>query len=281
VIDIRHVKQTPALVILRRLLADISGLLAQPVLELLVRRRANLLAHGKYGLLLLLRELRRLLLIYDLLLDDGLAILVLLVLVHDVRPGVEILLALVAPGTLDLEALVSRGGEAARLSHSPEVVIGEAERPILESGLIIVLTLIGDLGTLAFLELRRRDHAISPSTLTLVILTVDMGTDHSRQVGWLVGAGTTEVAAWALLGSSVVLGPIYLYHWCPLGVSVLVGPRLPLHVDRLSPPFAPILSRGIPPLRVLLTGLLDLRLLLADAVPDDSNAVLYANRPVL
>jgi hypothetical protein len=281
VIDIRHVKQTPALVILRRFLAHVSGLLAQPVLELLVRGRAYLLAHGKYGLLLLLRQLRRLLLIYDLLLDDGLAILVLLVLIHDVRPRVEILLALVAPGTLHLEALVCRGGEAARLGHSPEVVIGEAERPILESGLVIVLTLVGDLGTLAFLELRRRDHAISPSTLTLVILTVDMGTDHSCQVGWLVGTGTSEVAPWALLGSSVVLGPIYLYHWCPLGVSVLVGPRLPLHVDRLSPPFAPILSRGIPPLRVLLTGLLDLRLLLADAVPDDSNAVLYANRPVL
>ena len=225
--------------------------------------------------------MRRLLLIYDLLLDDGLAVLVLLVLVHDVRPGVEILLTLVAPGTLDLEALVCRGGEAARLSHSPEVVIGEAERPILESGLVIVLTLIGDLGTLAFLELRRRDHAISPSTLTLVILPVDMSTDHSRQVGRLVGAGTSEVAAWTLLGSSVVLGPINLYHGCPLGVSVLIGPRLPLHVDGLSPPFAAVLPRGIPPLRVLVTGLLDLRLLLADAVPDDSDAILYANRPVL
>ena len=225
--------------------------------------------------------MRRLLLIYDLLLDDGLAVLVLLVLVHDVRPGVEILLALVAPGTLDLEALVSRGGEAARLSHSPEVVIGEAERPILESGLVIVLTLVGDLATLAFLELRRRDHAISPSTLTLVILPVYMGTDHTRQVGRLVGAGTSEVAAWTLLGSSVVLGPINLYHRCPLGVSVLIGPRLPLHVDGLSPPFAAVLPRGIPPLRVLVTGLLDLRLLLADAVPDDSDAILYANRPVL
>jgi hypothetical protein len=281
VIDIRHVEQTAALVILRRLLAHLSGLLAQPVLELLVRGRAYLLAHGKYGLLLLLRQLRRLLLIYDLLLDDGLAVLVLLVLVHDVRSGVEILLALVAPGTLDLEALVSRGGEAARLSHSPEVVIGEAERPILESGLVIVLTLIGQLGTLAFLKLRRRDHAISPSTLTLVILPVDMGTDHTCQVGRLVGAGAPEVAPWTLLGSSVVLRPINLYHWCPLGVSVLIGPRLPLHVDRLSASFATILSRGIPPLRVLLTGLLDLYLLLAYAVPDDSDAILYANRPVL
>jgi hypothetical protein len=225
--------------------------------------------------------LRRLLLIYDLLLDDGLAVLVLLVLVHDVRPGVEILLTLVAPGTLYLEALVCGGGEAARLSHSPEVVIGEAERPILESGLVIVLTLVGDLATLAFLELRRRDHAISPSTLTLVILPVYMSTDHTRQVGRLVGAGTSEVVAWTLLGSSVVLGPINLYHGCPLGVSVLIGPRLPLHVDGLSPPFAAVLPRGIPPLRVLVTGLLDLRLLLADAVPDDSDAILYANRPVL
>jgi len=281
VIDIRHVKQTPALVILWRFLAHLSRFLAQPVLELLVRWRAYLLAHGKYGLLLLLRQLRRLLQIYDLLLDDGLAILVLLILVHDVRPGVEILLALVAPGTLHLETLVCRRGEAARLGHSPEVVIGEAERPILESGLIIVLTLVGDLGTLAFLELRRRDHAISPSTLTLVILPVDMGTDHTCQVRRLVGAGTSEVAARALLGSSVVLRPIYLYHWRPLGVSVLIGPRLPLHVDGLSPPFAAVLSRGIPPLRFLLTGLLYLRLLLAYAVPDDSDAVLYANRPVL
>jgi hypothetical protein len=190
-----------------------------------VRRRANLIPHGKYGLLLLLWQLRRLLLIYDLLLDNRLAILVLLVLVHDVRPGVEILLALIAPGTFNFEALVIRGGEAARLSHSPEIVIGEAERPILEGGLIIVLTLIGDLGTLSFLELRLRDDSISPSTLTLVILPVDMGADHSCQVGRLVGAGTSEVAAWALLGSSVVLGSINLYHRCPLGISVLICPR--------------------------------------------------------
>ena len=156
-----------------------------------MRWRANLIPHGKYGLLLLLWQLRRLLLIYDLLLDNRLAILVLLVLVHDVRPGVEILLALIAPGTFYLEALVIRGSEAARLSHSPEVVIGEAQCPILEGGLIIVLTLIGDLGTLTFLELRLRDDAISPSTLTLVILPVDMGADHSGQVGRLVCAGAT------------------------------------------------------------------------------------------
>jgi hypothetical protein len=175
--------------------------------------------------LLLLWQLRCLLLIYDLLLNNRLTVLVLLVLVHDVRPGVEILLTLIAPGTLNFEALVIRRCEATRLSHSPKVVIGKAECPILESSLIIVLTLIGDLCTLSFLELRLRNDAISPSTLTLVILPVDMGADHSCQVGWLVGAGTSEVAAWALLGSSVILGPINLYHRCSLGISVLICPR--------------------------------------------------------
>ena len=192
-----------------------------------MRRWANLIAHGKHGLLLLLRQLRSVLLNYDLLLNNRLAILlVLLVLVHDVRSGVEILLALIAPCTFNFEALVIRGrSEPTSLSHSPEVVIGEAECPILESTLIIVLTLIG-LCTLSFLELRLRDDTISPPNLTLVILPVDMGADHSCQVRRLVGPGTSEVATTCdLLGSSVVLSPINLYHWCSLRVSALIWPR--------------------------------------------------------
>ena len=221
-----------------------------------MRWRANLITHGKDGLLLLLWQLRCLLLICDLLLNNRLTILVLLVLVHDVCPRVEILLALVAPGTFNFEALVVRGSEATRLSHPPEVVICEAECPILERSLIIFLTLIGYLGTQSFLELRLGDDPICSSTLALVILPVDMGADHSCQVWWLVGASASEVAAWAFLGSSIVLGPIDLNHRCSLRISAFMSHRRHLHVDGLSSSFAAILSPCIPPLRILLIHLL-------------------------
>ena len=176
-IYVRNVKQTYPVIYLGRLLTDISRLLAEAILELLVGWRTHLVCHCHYRLLLFLRDLRCILLNDDLFLNDGLTILILLILIHNISStGMEILLTLVAPCTFNTKPLVISGSEPACLCNAAEVIIGEAKGPIFESSLVIVLTLIR-LRT-PFLELWLSDPFDSPA-LTLVILAVHVSTDHA------------------------------------------------------------------------------------------------------
>lgn len=176
-----NVKQTSSTVlIVPRLLTDIPGLLAESVMEFLLRWWAHLFSsHGHYGLLLLLWLLRCLLLYDYLLLNDWLTILIILVLIHYVAARMKILLTLITPGALNSETLIVCWREPACLSDSSEVIICKTKCPIFEGRLIIILPWIR-LYTTTLLELRLRDISLCFSALTLVILPADLRTHDSR-----------------------------------------------------------------------------------------------------
>jgi len=175
---------------MRRLLADISWLLAEPILELLVGRWTDPVSHGHHRFLLLLWLLRRLLLNNDLFFNNWFAILVLLILVHNVAARVEIFLTLITPSTLNAETLVIYRSEPTCLGNTTKIIISETQRSILECSLIIFLALIR-LSTWILLKLWLwNGTSISAPAFTLIVFSVNMSAHYSLNVWWLMSSST-------------------------------------------------------------------------------------------